>query len=124
MKIKTKELVDDKTFLGHIIMDCLNKEATKTLDNFEERDLETEFEIELKFNGVELDIRQFTKHLESSYDRSVASECKPEALKMFEKFKQDYKSKNSNNAKLSKIKAQLDKINNQLLNVNESISGL
>ena len=124
MKIKTKDLIDEKQFLGHIILDCLNKEAIKMLETFKERDEETEFNVELKFEGISLDIREFTKHLEEEYEHSVKKECETQALVMFDKFKQDYKSKNSNNSKLSKIKDQLDKVNNQLVNLNNSFNYL
>ncbi len=122
MKIKSKELTDDSHFLGHIIMDCLNKEATSKMTKVENRDSETEWEVKLFFEGVELDIRKFTKHLEKDYYQEVKRTAAKEDRKLFEKWKQDYKSKNSTNAQLSKIKKQLDKANNQLKNISESVA--
>ena len=126
MKIKVSEITDSRDFLSHMILDCFNKEASKTIpDTKEGQDpRDKEHDICLTFNGVELDIREFCKHLEESYDASVENDAKPQAVKLFEDFKQKYKSENSNNAKLSKIKTQLDKINNQFMNVNNSITEL
>jgi len=122
MKIKSKELTDASTFLGHIIMDCLNNEATTKMTAVENRDKETEWDIKLSFEGVELDIREFTKHLEKDYYQEVKKAAKKEDRILFEKWKQDYKSKNSTNAQLAKIKIQLDKANNQLKNISESVA--
>jgi DNA repair ATPase RecN len=121
MKIKTKELVNNKGFIGHMILDCFNKEAAKTIDTKADRDENTEHDIQLIFNGVELDIRGFCKHLEEEWDRAVKNECKPEALKMFEKMKHEFKSKNSMNAQLSKIREQLNKATTQLSNVSNNL---
>jgi hypothetical protein len=119
MKIKTKELTDASHFLGHIIIDCLNTEAGNIIhDN---RGKKTEWDIKLVFEGVELDIRKFTKHLEKDYYHEVERAEKKEAQKLFEKWKQDYKSKNYTNAQLAEIKIQLDKANNQIKNISENI---
>ena len=126
MKIKVSEITESRDFLSHMILDCFNSEASKTIPETKkgEHPEDKEHDICLTFNGVELDIRKFCKHLEESYDNSVKNDSKPQALKLFEEFKQKYKSENSNNAKLSKIKTQLDKINNQFMNVNNSIAEL
>jgi len=124
MKIKTKELTDASHFLGHIIIDCLNAEANKKMYEKTDRNDETEWDIKLIFEGVELDIRKFTKHLETEYYLLVERAERNEDKTRYEKWKQDYKSKNSTNAQLSKIKTQLDKANNQLKNIQESINNI
>lgn len=121
MKIKTKEIVDNKQFIGHMILDCFNKEASKTIDTTANTGDETEHDIQLIFNGVELDIRAFCKHLEEEWDREVRIACKPEATKLFDKMKHEFKSKNSMNSQLNKIRQQLEKATNQLGNVSDNV---
>ena len=121
MKIKAKEITDSNTLLGHIILDCFNKEAGESIKSLEGRNGETEYEINLSFNGVELDIREFCKNLQNSWSIAVNKSAKPQAQEIFEEMKQDFKSKNSTNFQLNKIKKQLEKVTNQLQNVSENV---
>lgn len=124
MKIKIKEFTGNLSFLSHIILDCANKAAIKTVTDIEDRNEDTEIDIEFKFNGIDLDIRKFTTHLEEAYDSEVKKKCRPEAIKMFEEMKHTFKSKNSPGAKLSKINEQIQKANHQLINIQKSINHL
>jgi hypothetical protein len=121
MKLKTKEFTREVSFLSHLILDCVNKEVINLVSSMPTRDEDTEYDVELKFNGIELDIRKFTFHLEKAWKDAVQNACKPEAEKLFEKMKQDFKTKNSTNAQLNKINMQIEKANNQLKNIKDSI---
>jgi hypothetical protein len=126
MKIKIKEFTRQPNFLSHMILECVgsSKVAMDTVCDIEDRDENTEVEIEFKFNGVELDVRKFTRMLEDSYNEETKKAAKPSALEMFEKYKHDFKSKNSTAAKLSKVQAQFDKLKNQMINIQNSINGI
>ena len=121
MKIKIKEFTRENTFLSHLILNSINEAALKTVTNDENRDGETEVDVELKFNGVEIDIRKFTTMLESSWESAVKKACKPEALEIFEKMKHKFKSEKSMNSQINKIREQIQKANNQLINISNNI---
>lgn len=112
MEIKKREIVEEKTFLSYMILDCLNNEANNTIDPKSDY-----IEIEFKCNGVELDFRKFTKHLEDSWDYTVNNAATDQAEERFEQMKHKFVSKNSSNAKLAKVKDQLDKLQVQFNNM-------
>lgn len=121
MKFKTKEFTRTNNFLSHMILGSITEAAIDTVREIENRNGETEVDIELKFNGVEIDIRKFTQFLEEAWDGEVKKACQPEAKKLFEKMKHEFKSKNSTNAQLNKIREQLIKATNHLKNVEENV---
>lgn len=122
MKIKAKEITRKNTFLSHMILSTFNEEALNTIETPSNQ--ETEYNICLTFNGVELDIRKFCERLENSWENAVKKAVQPEANKLFEEMKHTFKSKNSKNAQLNKIKEQLQKANNQLKNIEEHIKDI
>lgn len=124
MKFKVKEFTKEENFLSHLILDCLNDAALETVKDNNKRDGDTIVDIELKFNGVEIDIRRFTKHLEEAWDSEIIKATKPEANKLFEKMEHEFKSKKSTNAQLNKIRVQLQNANNQLKNISENVEKL
>ena len=124
MKLKAKELTDSKNFVSHIILSCFNNAAHDMISGIKGRNEETEYDIELKINGVDLDINKFAERLEGIYDEEVRRAASPEAERLLEIFKQKYRSKNSQAVKLSKIKDRIDKANNQLKNIQESIENI
>lgn len=122
MKIKQKEITEEMTFLSHMILDCMSSEAQAKLP--EGRTKETQYDIKLSFEGVELDIRKFTKHLEQSWESEVSWAARNQANNIFEKKMQAYRSKNSTNAQIAKLNKQLEKANNILLMVKQNIEAL
>lgn len=126
MKITTADLTKETSMLSHLILNCMNKEANLKVDEVggNKRDENSKYDIQLLFEGVELDITKFSKMLERQFDDIVKRNAKPQAQELFEQWKQSYKSKNSTNSQLSKIKIQLDKANNQLKNIEESIAAI
>ena len=121
MKIKTKDLTNEHQILSHLVTSCLNEEANNIISSIEDRNGETEYDVKLIFEGVELDITRFSKKLDKQFDEIVKTSATPLANEIFEKWKHSFKSKNSKAMKLQKIIEQFDKINNQLLNIKQSI---
>ena len=107
------------------ILRSVNDEATikahEKQNVCKENDTELTYDIKLVFEGVELDLVKFFDKLEKCWDESVKGEAKQEALVLFEKFKNDYVSKECNNSKLESIRKQIEKCNNQMLNISKSI---
>ena len=124
MKLKAKELTDPESFVSHIVLSCFNNAAHDMVRRIKGRNEETEYDIELRINGVDLNINKFAERLEGIFDEEVRSVAVSEAERLLEVFKQEYRSKNSPAAKLSKIKEQIDKANNQLKNIQESIENI
>jgi len=125
MLIKTKEITQKNTLLSHMILNCLTKEVINDkIESKAERTGDTEYDIVLMFEGVELDIRLFTEHLDKSWDSCVSEATRPEAEKMFEELKHTFISKNSTNAKLESIRKQMIKVNEQMLNINNALLNL
>jgi hypothetical protein len=119
MKLKTSDLINDNNMLSHLILSCMNELANQKVLSIEDKD--TDYEISLTFEGIELDITKFSKMLEKQFDDIVKSKAIPLANKLFDKMQHEYKSKNSKAMKLQKIKEQFDKVNNQLLNIQKDI---
>ena len=71
MKITTTEIIDDKSLVGHIILNGIWKhpavmEAVK-------RDREAE--VKLTVNGAEMDIQSFMDHWQSQVERMIREEA-------------------------------------------------
>jgi len=87
----------------------------------EKRNKNTEYDVQLLFEGEELDITIFAKKLENQFDDIIKARTEPYAQELFNKWKSKYISKNSTGSQIAKIKSQLDKANNQLKNISEGI---
>lgn len=124
MKFKTKQLTDNNELISHLILSCLNDTARLKIQSIENRDSETEYDISLRFEGIELDITEFIKLVEKQIDRMIDEKAAEKTNELFEKWKHSYKSKNSKAAKLEKIKEQFDKVNNQLSNINSQLENI
>jgi len=123
MKFKIKEFTRENTTLSQLILTSITESAMATVPK-EDRKADTEVDVELKFNGVEIDITKFITRLEESWDNAIKRASITEAREIFEEMKHDFKSKNSANAQLSKINEQIQKANNQLKNISENINQL
>jgi hypothetical protein len=124
MKIKTGQITRENSVLSHILLNALNEEANKIIQSNPNRDANTEYEVTLTFEGVELDITKFTKRYQDQLEQWIENESLPQAQELFEKWKHKYQSKNSSNAKLQKIKTQLENANLQLQNIQQAIANL
>ncbi len=127
MKIKTREITRENTLLSHMILNCLDGSTIeKHIETKEERNEETEYDIKLLFEGEELDITKFFQLLDKEWDGEVKRASKPYAEELaeelFEERKHTFMSKNSQNAKLESIRKQLEKVNNQLKNIDTAFS--
>lgn len=123
MKFKLGEITRENSFLSHMVLESIgdNKEALKTVTDIVDRDENTEVNVELTFNGVTLDVGKFVTRLEEVWEGEVRKAAAPEARKLFEKMKQDFKSKNSANAQLNRIREQMVKANNFLTNIEQNV---
>lgn len=128
MKIKTKEYTRTNNMFSYLIMTSITKEALDTVIHIEGRNGETEHEIILTFNGVELDVSKFAEKLENAYLEDVELAAKKAAVdkaeELFEKWKHHYESTNSSNAKLEKLKEQFNKVTNMLSNIDKGIKDI
>jgi len=124
MKFKTKEITNENTLLSHMILNCLNSVAFKKVESVEGRNDETEYDIVLTFEGVELDIKKFFTLLDNEWESEMKRAARPEAELIFEEMKHTFISKNSTNAKLESIRKQVVKANEQMQNINNALSNL
>ncbi len=123
-KIKNSEVVNRKSFIGHIILSSLNSKAIDTVRDIKDRDENTEYDVRFTFNGIELDFRKVCEFLDRNWDDCLNQIAKKEVDERFEKYKNEYNSKNCKTAKMEKIRIQLQKVTNQLKMVQDSISNL
>lgn len=121
MKVKFKDLTDNGKLISHLVCEGLNEEAMKTLPPKGERNKDAEADITVLFNGVPLDVEKFFASMEEQFNTIVDRRAEPNAKKMLAKFINDYKSKNSNNAKLERIKQQCDKAFQQMTMIKQSL---
>ena len=75
-----------------------------------------ELDIEMKINGVEIDVETFFNEITKDY-----KEMEELGNTKFEKWKEQYISKNSEGAKYSKLKEQFDKVVNILENIKQNL---
>lgn len=136
MNIDTQTLTDDGLLISHAVMESMhqNKETFEIVKNkiaeyelkigktVNDKDcLKIEYDVKLIFEGVELDAMDFFNTLQSNLSELIDKSAKRQAIELFEKYKHEYNSKNSVNAKIDKIKQQFDKCNQELLNIKSSI---
>ena len=125
MKFKVKEIKNSKEgFISHMLFNSVPVKLIEKMANKEGYSDETEFEFELKFNGEVVDIKNFASFLEDNWDYGGKNAARPEANRLFEEMKHTFKSKNSTNAQLNKIKEQVMTANNHLKGIMTSINNL
>lgn len=125
MKIKTKEITRENTLLSHMILNCLGESTMKKhVYNKKERTGDTEYDIKLLFEGEELDIKLFFELLDKEWEDAVKRAARPYAEELFEERKHTFMSKNSTNAKMEAIRKQIEKANNQFINIQDSFDKL
>ena len=126
MELKPSVFTRTNNFLSHAILSSVNDGATRKAyakqDASKENDTELTYDIKLIFEGVEIDLVKFFERLENSWETSIKNEAVHEARVLFEKFKNDYVSKECNNSKLESIRKQIEKCNNQMLNISKLIN--
>ena len=141
MNITGKELLDENLFISHAVLNAIGeiKGSSGIIDSkIEEYKAKmgcepfsyanVEYDVKLFFEGHELDVRQFFNLLQKEYYSELKKTAKEEiekgAKEMFEKFKHEYKSKNSANAKLEKIRKQMEKCSLELQNITNGVNNL
>ena len=78
------------------------------------------YEIKLTLQGIEIDLIEFSKALESQVENKASLLAHDIAAAKIN----EYKTKHSKAAKIEKIKEQLDKLNNNLLHIHKSIQNI
>ena len=131
MLVKTADLTNSNKLISHAVLESLdgNSEAMKIVKdrvkNRTDKDCkDIEYDVKLIFEDHELNIVKFFELLERSWDSQIQESAKKQAQELFETYKHSYNSKNSTNAKLEKVKKQLDKVTLELQNVNLAINNL
>ena len=76
MIMKTKELTDRKSMFSHLYMNSLNQAAYDEIQKVVPRDGETEWDVKLTLNGIELDICKFDEILGENWDISLENKAK------------------------------------------------
>lgn len=72
MKYKVKELLDNKNFISHLFLCCIDSETVDSIINTKDYNVEsTEIDIKLLVNDRELNIDEFLQHLNNEYFNMV-----------------------------------------------------
>lgn len=71
-KYKVSELLNENNIVSHLFLDCIRDSVdetnvAKSITSSNDYSLETEVDIRLLFNGMEVKIDNFLKHLENEY---------------------------------------------------------
>lgn len=128
MIIKTKDITDaicssvDHFTVGQLVLKSVNDTATAS--DLKESSENGTYDVKLFVNGIELDVEMFVKKLEKRFNDASKIEGSKLCHEMLEQYKKDYDSKNSPNLKIDKLKRQIDKLGNYIVNLQTSIDNL
>lgn len=128
MIITTKDIIDaictnvDHFTVGQLVLKSVNDVVTAS--DLKESSKNGNYDVKLFVNDIELDVEMFVKKLEKRFNDASNIEGAKLSHEILEQYKNDYDSKNSPNLKIDKLKRQIDKLGNYIVNLQRSIDNL